>query len=194
MTSDNERFRFAPINTTFEPFSRERRWNEDPRRIALLEIMRDTSNPDLRDFRDTGGKLLMWHGLSDQSVLPWGAVDYYEMLMQAMGGEEKTQEFARFFLMPGVNHVYRGVGAHSVDWLAYMEAWVERGVAPDKAIGVQVKDPGNESDMIPMRPYTTEEIAFSRPHFPYPLRYRYSGKGDPNDAASFVAYRPKRSR
>jgi hypothetical protein len=71
-----------------------------------------------------------------------------------------------------------------------MEGWVERGRAPDVVIGAHLKQRPEESDMIPARAYRAEEIAFTRPHFPYPLQARYDGKGDPTQHTSFVAHEP----
>jgi hypothetical protein len=57
--------------------------------------------------------------------------------------------------------------------LSYLESWVEQGQAPQKLVGWHVDARGAKT--------------FSRPVYPYPLRARYKGSGDPNAASSFVA-------
>jgi feruloyl esterase len=51
-----------------------------------------------------------------------------------MGDAESTAQFARLFLLPGVDHcgIQPGPGAKSVDFdpLPALEAWVERNEAP----------------------------------------------------------------
>ena len=51
-----------------------------------------------------------------------------------MGGAESTAQFARLFMLPGVDHcgLQPGPGAKSVDFdpLPALEAWVERNAAP----------------------------------------------------------------
>ncbi len=52
-----------------------------------------------------------------------------------MGGNESTAQFARLFMLPGVDHcgLQPGPGAKSLDFdpLPALEAWVERNEAPD---------------------------------------------------------------
>ena len=92
-----------------------------------------------------------------------------------MGGRQQTQDFFRFFLIPGMNHCGGGSGAHAIDYLDYLEAWVERNRAPEVLIGSH-----------PARNESSESVQFTRPIYPYPVRARYRGKGDPNKAESFI--------
>src|SRR5262249_46178202 len=48
-----------------------------------------TDNPDLGAFRKRGGKLVIWHGWSDQLINAMGSVDYYERVVDRMGGLKK---------------------------------------------------------------------------------------------------------
>ena len=59
--------------------------------------------------------------------------------------------------------------------MAALENWVEKGPAPDKLIA------GKLINGIVVR---------TRPVFPYPILARYSGKGDPTRAESFVPFDP----
>ena len=70
-----------------------------------------TDDPDLTRFRDRGGKVIIYHGLADQLIPAAGTIDYYKRVQQRMGGEKATAKFARLFLVPGVDHGFRGPGA-----------------------------------------------------------------------------------
>ncbi len=89
-----------------------------------------TDDPVLTRFRDRGGKVIIYHGLTDQLIPAAGSVDYYRRVLQTMGGPEATAEFARLFLVPGVDHGFRGPGATPVGQFEALIRWVEEGVAP----------------------------------------------------------------
>jgi hypothetical protein len=56
---------------------------------------------DLGYFKQLGGKLIVTQGLQDQAVAPWFASNYYKRVLAAMGGRENTDEFMRYYEMPG---------------------------------------------------------------------------------------------
>jgi feruloyl esterase len=89
---------------------------------------------DLGPFKKHGGKLLMYTGWSDPVVPPQDTVAYYEGVAKLMGGIEKTRDFYRFFIAPGMGHCGGGPGPNQFDHLTALEQWVEKGVAPDKMI------------------------------------------------------------
>jgi feruloyl esterase len=163
-------------------------FDQDYKRLGVMETLVDSSNPDMSRFRDAGGKLLMYEGTNDNSVLPRFVVDYYGKVEAVMGGPEKTRQFARLFVLPGVEHCAGGAGAGSIDYLSAIESWVEQGLPPDKLIAYHLKGhgPPSMSSLWPQFPLDPQTVAFSRPAYPYPLRARYRGSGDPNDAASFA--------
>jgi feruloyl esterase len=101
-----------------------------------------------------------------------------------IGGRDETQEFLRLFILPGVGHCSGGDGAYSVDYLSYIEDWVENGEAPDKLISERPS-----GDEIPewLLPISNDpgQAKFRRPVFPYTHRAIYDGLGDPNDVKSF---------
>lgn len=89
-----------------------------------------TDDPDLRAFRDSGGKLLTWQGQYDQLIPTQGTVDYRKRVERLMGGNARVNEFYRLFLLPGVAHCQGGPGAQAVDPLGALVNWVENGPAP----------------------------------------------------------------
>ncbi len=109
-------------------------FDRDPPRLATMARIYDATNPDLTAFRERGGKLLLFHGWADPLVTPQRTVDYYGAVRATMGGAESTAQFARLFMLPGVDHcgIQPGPGAKSVDFdpLPALEAWVERNEAP----------------------------------------------------------------
>jgi Tannase and feruloyl esterase len=56
-----------------------------------------------------------------------------------------------------------------------LEDWVEKGQAPDKLIASRLSN---------------GVVERTRPIYPYPVLARYSGKGDPKQADSFVPFEP----
>ncbi len=130
-----------------------------------------TDDPDLSAFRDSGGKLITWHGQVD-SLIPYkGTVDYRQRVERALGGASKVDKFYRLFLVPGADHCFFGPGELPVDPLGQLVDWVEKGVAPDTLLGQSV------------------DGARTRNLCKYPLVSRYDGHGDPNNAASFSCRR-----
>lgn len=158
-------------------------FDHDYKRLGMAEISDWGSSPDLRRFKAAGGKLLTYTGWNDAVVGVLDTLDYYGSVEKILGGPAATQEFFRLFVVPGMNHCGGGEGASIVDWLTYLEAWVEGGRAPDKVIGAHLKtDAAAGPEKFPLDP---QKIEFSRPVYPFPLTTKYSGHGDPKDAASF---------
>ena len=129
------------------------------------------SSYDLSGFKARGGKLLMYTGWSDPVVAPMDVVKYYEGVTKKMGGLRDTQEFFRFFMVPGMGHCQGGPGPNTFDTLDPLDAWVKSGVVPQRIIATHV----NEGT--PNR---------TRPLCPYPQVARWKGKGSTEDAANFV--------
>ena len=152
----------------------------------------DANNPDLSEFRQHGGKLLMYHGLADPFVTPLASLDYYTAVIGAAGGPQPvklTQSFARLFLAPGVTHCGGGPGANVFngpdnlggpedsehDVFLALRQWVENGVAPTRIIGTKY-----------VNDTPADGVAFTRPMCPYPQLARYRGTGDTTDASNFI--------
>jgi len=131
-------------------------------------------NPDLGPFQLAGGKLLLYHGWADNLIAPLGTVNYYQDVVATMGGAEQTGSFARLFMVPGMGHCSGGPGTDVFDKVGALEAWVERGVAPDQIIAAH-------------RTNGVEDM--TRPLCPYPQVARWKGSGNTNDAGNFVCAR-----
>jgi hypothetical protein len=176
---------------TWEPTAFD--FDNDYRRLGMGEVTEPVNSPDLRRFKATGGKLLSFTGWNDPVEGVLRTVDYYETAERIVGSRAATQDFFRLFVIPGMNHCTGGEGAFAVDYLSYLEAWVEKGRPPEKVVGYHptpeaLKLPNAQSwefmwgSEFPLEPTS---VAFSRPIYPYPVDTKYLGHGDPRDAASF---------
>ena len=136
---------------------------------ATIETMVAPNNPDLRPFRDNGGKLILVHGWADHSVMPPPTIDYYETMTRTMGGPEPTRKFARFFAIPGMDHCAGGEGASAINYMAAITDWVEKGEAPEKLRGVHVVA-GAPLDYfgVDLPLLDPKYIAFERDHYAWP--------------------------
>ncbi|MDX2145740.1 MAG: tannase/feruloyl esterase family alpha/beta hydrolase [Rhodospirillaceae bacterium] len=166
-------------------------FDRDYKRLGMMETIYSGSNPDLRAFKARGGKMISYQGWADQSVVPLNVIDYYELAERTMGGQAAIQDFYRLFMVPGMNHCRGGVGADAIDYLSYLETWVEKGEAPDMMLAARVKPEVAMDFQSGYRfPLTADEIAFTRPAYPYPLQYRFKGTGDADDASNHEAVSP----
>jgi feruloyl esterase len=166
-------------------------FDQDYKRLGTMESIYSATNPDLRQFKSNGGKLLMYQGWNDGFEPPSAVVDYYETVERLMGGRANTQDFFRLFMVPGMGHCAGGEGAWAIDYLSYLENWVEHGKAPGKLIGVHLALPNDAAEAQKIMqnlhfPLSSSQIVFSRPIYPYPLRAVSQGMGNPRDAANFV--------
>jgi hypothetical protein len=146
-------------------------FDRDPGTLARARRIYDATSVDLRAFKARGGKILMWHGWADGAISATSSIGYYEGVMKFMGGRKQTEDFFRLFLVPGVHHGGGGPGFTEFDSMTALENWVEKGQAPAVLIA------GRLSNGVVER---------TRPIYPYPVLARYSGKGDPKQADSFV--------
>ena len=141
-----------------------------------------------------GVKIIQYHGWNDQTLQPAYSPQYYEQVAKANGGVEKTQDFYRLFMVPGMNHCSGGIGASNFggvgqqvppvrdaahDLQTALENWVERGTAPAQFVGTKFTD----------TQATTRTVEYTRPICLYPAVPRYKGAGDPKDAANFACVR-----
>ncbi|KAJ1325260.1 feruloyl esterase [Microdochium nivale] len=96
-----------------------------------------TADPDLASFRDRGGKLITWHGLTDELIPPAGTRDYYERVaaLDPAGRDGAdgagVDGYYRYFEAPGIMHCFRGEGWYPGDALEALISWVEDGRAPE---------------------------------------------------------------
>ena len=150
-------------------------FDRDPQRMEHMGQMYNVDDPDLDAFRESGGKLLMWHSWADVAPPPMETVAYYEAVEEHVGSRRTTQNFFRLFMVPGMDHCGIGEGPgitqNGFDPLTALERWVEQDEAPTYLLTTKTDSTGG--------------VQWTRPICPYPQRAVYKGEGDPDEAASF---------
>jgi hypothetical protein len=139
--------------------------------VARVGQIMASDDPNLGRFRTRGGKVVMWHGFADQLIVPGGTIDYYDAVSRRSGGYERTQEFARLFMAPGVAHCGGGAGPQPQGLFEAVVNWVEHAKAPERVLATTTSG---------------GVVTQSRPLCPYPAFARWSGLGSTDDAANFV--------
>lgn len=178
--------------------------------VAQLAPLYNAANTNLSGFMKRNGKLIMWHGLADDSVSPAFSIAYYRGVESYLG-EQATDQFVRLFLLPGVAHCGGGDGLDQFDLLSPLMKWTEQQIAP-KAL-ITGKTAANAQEKPGMRgqentpegstdaqahfhgvqrassPVAAEmpTLTVTRPVFPYPYIAKYSGSGSPDNAENYIA-------
>lgn len=125
---------------------------------------------NLNTFLDHGGKLMMYHGVSDFWFSPFATSDWYQRAAAANG--PAFAEASRFYMVPGMLHCSGGNAFDRFDMLGALVDWVEGGKAPQAIPAWRASAP-----------------AESRPLCPYPSYAAYRG-GAPGQLASFACAMP----
>jgi hypothetical protein len=130
-----------------------------------------TDDANLHSFRKRNGKVLMWHGESDQLIFPRGTLNYFQSVLKKNGGAKQVDGFMRLFMAPGVAHCAGGAGPNPVGTLEAVVDWVEKGVAPERILASRTLPGG---------------ALRTRPLCAYPKTALWTGSGSTDDAANFV--------
>jgi feruloyl esterase len=135
-----------------------------------VEVVADPAK--LQAFLNKGGKILMYHGMSDVTINGFGTILYYQALAQQHGGYAKIQDQVRLFLVSGMQHCNDGPDPVFFDTLTAMEDWTEKGAAPNSMVASYTEDWG-------------KKVTRTLPICSFPEQARYSGSGDVNDAKNW---------
>jgi poly(3-hydroxybutyrate) depolymerase len=126
---------------------------------------------DVAAFKAHGGKMIFFHGMADPIFSANDTVAYLNGLAQRFGS---VDDFARLYLVPGMNHCAGGPATDQFDALSALDNWVELDAAPQSLLAKARAAPG-----VPWPGRT-------RPLCPYPSYAAYGGRGSIEDAANFV--------
>jgi feruloyl esterase len=139
----------------------------------------EATNPDLSAFEDRGGKLIIYHGWSDPAVTPLETVRYYQAVSQQQGALDRSGQFARLFMAPGMQHcIGTGPGPNIFDPLTPLIDWVEKNVEPKRIVAAHFQD--NDP--------STGVVTRTMPLCPYPEKAHFKG-GDVNQASNWSCHR-----
>ena len=146
----------------------------------------NATDPNLKKFKDRGGKLIVYHGWSDAAIPPTNAIEYYKSVVSKMGAKQ-TDSFVRLFMVPGMQHCGGGPGPSNFGQISDVESdaqhdinravehWVEDGVAPKQIVATKYKSASPASG-----------VERTRPLCPYPQVAQWKGSGSTDDAANFT--------
>lgn len=132
-------------------------------------------DPNLKPFIGRGGKLLQYHGWSDNGIPAESSVNYYKSVLEAMGGTAKVKDSYRLFMVPGMFHCGGGDGTSTFDMVAALDQWVVNRKAPDQISASRVRN---------------GVVDRTRPLCPYPQVAVYTGSGSIDEAANFSCKLP----
>ena len=156
-------YSMTPPDPAFDPLKFD--FDRDPARLAQTAKINDADADYLQSFA-RHGKLILYHGLSDQGLSPLDTVNWYEGARSQNSGT--ISDWARLFLVPGMTHCAGGPSTDHFDMLTAIEEWVEHGHAPERIVATGKAFPGQ-----------------SRPLCAYPRIARYRG-GETRSESSFI--------
>ena len=148
----------------------------DVEKMDVSAAVLNTAKTDLKPFFARGGKLLLYHGWSDQQNPASASVNYVKRVV-ASAGKSTVGKSIQLYMVPGMNHCQGGVGTDTFDKVAAIEDWMARGRAPAQIVASHA---------------TAGTVDRTRPLCPYPQVAVYKGSGSTDEAANFSWRTPRR--
>jgi feruloyl esterase len=133
-------------------------------------VLGDATSVELKPFFARGGKLIQYHGWSDQNIPPENSIRYYKRAADTLASALKVADSYRLFMVPGMAHCGGGEGTDNFDMLSALEQWRENGKAPEN---------------IPASRIEGAKVVRTRPLCPYPQQAIYKGSGSTDQAENF---------
>lgn len=135
----------------------------------------DASEPSsLAPFLAKGGKIIMYHGLSDPLLSPYRSIQFYQDTARLAGGYSKLQNQYRLFLEPGMGHCSGGAGPNVFETLSKLDDWVANDAAPDAIMATKYTNDD-----------ASQPVLRAMPLCKFPEQAQYDGSGPLNAAASW---------
>lgn len=156
-------FSLTPPNPELDPL--QFNFDKDIGLLAETAAINDAVATLHTSFAGHGGKMIVYHGLSDQAMWTGALTGWYDKLTPR--DAQGPQAWSRLYLIAGMTHCGGGQSTDQFDMLTAIQDWVEHDKAPDRITAKGKAFPG-----------------VTRPLCPYPKVARYDG-GDVNDEKSF---------
>lgn len=149
-------------------------FDRDPARLMASAAFTATNSTDWHEFRRRGGKAIVYSGIAEPLLNANGVLHWYLNMISEHGGTESTQEFVRYFHVPGMGHCRGGDALDRFDHFNALVAWVEERKPPEFMIASGRAFPGR-----------------TRPVCAYPKQTRYKGSGSIESAENFQCENPR---
>jgi feruloyl esterase len=137
-----------PSNPNFDPYKFD--FDNDIAAFDAAAEFVNADTPNMDVFKQSGGKLIVYHGTGDSGISAADTARWYEEVRERYGISE-ANSFSRFFMLSGVMHNLAGSGPTTFPGLNALVAWVEEGKSPDNL----TISGGKPARTRPMCPYPT---------------------------------------
>jgi hypothetical protein len=146
---------------------------------SAMAFMTPPNPTKMFGLRDRGGKIMVYHGVSDSIF----SVNDSEAWFKGVTADSGSA-FAKFYRVPGMGHCSGGPATDQFDMLTPLVNWVEKGVAPNDIVA-SARGAGNAGGVNSDLP-STWAADRTRPLCAYPKVARYKGSGRLETASSFA--------
>lgn len=161
---------------------------------------------DMSPFHQRGGKLLLYHGLSDALIATGSSVYFYKEVLKTLQPKGiKLDDWYRFFLVPGMQHCSGTPKNMNAPWyIAGPNQAGTLGSEPGSVYSVPGFKDAKHDALLALMAWVEHGIApdqivatkwrndtspdsvlRQRPLCPYPKQARYSGHGNPDEAQNW---------
>jgi hypothetical protein len=136
---------------------------------------------NLTTFRNKNGRIIVYIGSADPAVSPADTVNWYKKLKAL---DSRNAEYARLYVVPGMNHCGGGPTTDVFDLFAPLENWVESNKVPSDALGTSATDANTQTRVVASLRSSNSDVPSSltwstdrtRPLCQYPNVARHNGK------------------
>jgi pimeloyl-ACP methyl ester carboxylesterase len=148
---------------------------------SSMSFMTPPNPTHLDTVKSRGGKIMVYHGVSDPIFSYTDTVDWFKGLRTTYGGS--VNKFVQLYPVPGMGHCSGGPATDQFNMLSALVNWVEQGQAPTQVLA-QARGTGNAGGVNVDVPASWSANR-SRPLCPFPQVARYNGSGSMESASSF---------